>query len=64
MQIAFALQQAKTRPTSGEACRKMGIAQATPYRWKRVFSRVGLAKIRPLLQLQLKIAGLRTLFLT
>jgi putative transposase len=34
-QIAFALQQAETGTPVPEVCRKMGIAEATYYRWKR-----------------------------
>jgi putative transposase len=33
-QIAFALQQAEGGTSGGEVCRKMGIAEATFYRWK------------------------------
>ena len=35
-QIAFALRQAEAGATIGEICRKMGVAEATFYRWKRV----------------------------
>jgi transposase-like protein len=32
-QIAFALQQAESGTQVGEVCRKMGISEATFYRW-------------------------------
>jgi putative transposase len=34
-QIAFALQQAEGGTTVDEVCRKMGISQATSFRWKK-----------------------------
>jgi len=34
-QIAFALKQAETGTTVDEVCRKMGICQATFYKWKQ-----------------------------
>lgn len=37
-QIAFALRQAEAGTTVGEICRKMGIAEATFYRWKKVYA--------------------------
>ena len=36
-QIAFALQQAEGGTSVGEVCRKMGIAEATFYRWKQLY---------------------------
>jgi len=35
-QIAFALQQAEGGTPIEQACRKMGISQATFFRWKKV----------------------------
>ena len=40
-QIAFALRQAEAGTTIGEICRKMGIAEATFYRWKKVYAGMG-----------------------
>ena len=37
-QIAFALRQADGGTPAGEICRKMGIAEATFYRWKKVYA--------------------------
>ena len=50
-QIAFALRQAEAGATIGEICRKMGVAEATFYRWKRVYAGMGVAEIRRLKQL-------------
>ena len=36
-QMAFALQQAESGTTVDEVCRKMGIAEATFYRWKQLY---------------------------
>jgi putative transposase len=38
-QIAFALRQAESGTTVGEICRKMGVAEATFYKWKKIVSR-------------------------
>ena len=35
-QIAFALRQAEAGTSIGEICRKMSVAEATFYRWKKV----------------------------
>ena len=51
-QIAFALRQAEAGATIGEICRKMGVAEATFYRWKRVYAGMGVAEIRRLKQLE------------
>ena len=49
-QIAFALRQAEAGTTVGEICRKMGVAEATFYRWKKVYAGMGVAETeaRPL----------------
>ncbi|MBO9403447.1 IS3 family transposase [Shimia sp. R9_3] len=51
-QIAFALRQAEAGATVGEICRKMGIAEATFYRWKKVYAGMGVSEIRRLKQLE------------
>ena len=51
-QIAFALRQAKAGTTVGEICRKMGVAEATFYRWKKVYAGMGVSEIRRLKQLE------------
>lgn len=37
-QIAFALRRAENGTLVGEICRKMGVAEATFYRWKKVYA--------------------------
>ena len=49
-QIAFALRQAESGTTVGEICRKMGIAEATFHRWKKVYVGMGVSEIRRLKQ--------------
>jgi putative transposase len=36
-QIAFALQRAESGTQVAEVCRKMGISEATFYRWKQLY---------------------------
>jgi putative transposase len=51
-QIAYALRQAESGITVEEITRKMGITQATFYRWKKKFSGMGVAELRRLKQLE------------
>ena len=51
-QIGFALRQAESGTPVAEICRKMGIAEATFYRWKKRFAGMGVAEIRRLKQLE------------
>ncbi len=51
-QIAFALRQAESGTAIGEVCRKLGVAEATFYRWKKQFAGMGIAEIRRLKQLE------------
>ena len=51
-QIAFALRQAEAGTTVGEICRKMGVAEATFYRWKKIYTGMGVSEIRWLKQLE------------
>jgi putative transposase len=60
-QIAFALRQAEAGTPIGEICRKMGIAEATFYRWKKVYAGMGVAEIRRLKQLEDENARLKRL---
>jgi putative transposase len=58
-QIVFALKQAETGVPVAEVCRKMGIAEATFYNWKRKFSGLGTAELRRLRQLEDENARLK-----
>ena len=51
-QKAFALRQAESGVPVEEITRKMGIAKATFYRWKKKFGGLGVAEIRRLKQLE------------
>ncbi len=51
-QIAFALRQAESGTPLEQIIRKMGISEATFYRWKKKFGGLGVAEIRRLKQLE------------
>ncbi len=51
-QIALALRQAEAGTSVGEICRKLEIAEATFYRWKRKFGDLGVSELRELRQLR------------
>ena len=51
-QIAFALRQAESGTPVSEIVRKMGVAEATFYRWKRKFDGLGVGEVRRLKQLE------------
>ena len=50
-QLGFALRQAEAGTAVEEICRKLGVAEATFYRWRRRFAGMGVAEIRHLKQL-------------
>ncbi len=51
-QKAFALRQADSGVPVPEILRKLGISEATFYRWKKKYGGLGLAEIRRLKQLE------------
>ncbi len=51
-QIAFALGQADGGTAVGEICRKMTIAEARFFRWKKVYAGACVSEIRRLKQLE------------
>ena len=51
-QIAFALRQADSGTAVEEICRKLGVSEATFYRWKKQFAGMGTVEIRRLKQLE------------
>jgi len=51
-QIGFALRQAEAGTAVPELCRKLGVAEATFYRWKKQYAGLGIAEIRRLKQLE------------
>jgi putative transposase len=51
-QKAFALRQADSGVPMPEILRKLGISEATFYRWKKKYGSLGVAEIRRLKQLE------------
>ncbi len=51
-QIAFALKQAESGVPVGEVTRKMGISEATFYRWKTIYAGLGVGELRRLRQVE------------
>ena len=51
-QIAFALRQAEQGRPVEEITRKLGVSEATFYRWKKKFAGMGVAELRRLKQLE------------
>ena len=51
-QIAFALRQAETGTPVKEVIRKMGIAEHTFYRWRKLYGGLGPSEVRRLKQLE------------
>ena len=51
-QIAFALRQEEAGTPVADIIRKMGVSEATFYRWKKKFSGMGVAELRRLKQLE------------
>lgn len=49
-QIAFALKQAEIGVKVEEVCRKMGIADATFYNWKKKYGGLGVSELKRLRQ--------------
>jgi putative transposase len=51
-QIAFALRQAEGGTTVEEITRRLGVSEATFYRWKKKYGGLGVAEMRRLKQLE------------
>ena len=51
-QIVMALRQAKVGTPVGEVCRKLGVSEATYYRWKKRYGSLGVSELRELRQLR------------
>ena len=60
-QIASALRQVEAGTAVAEVCRKMGVSEATFFRWKKQFAGMGVAEIRRLKQLEDENAKLKRL---
>ena len=51
-QITFALRQAESGTPVEEVIRRLGVSEATFYRWKKKYAGLGVAEIRRLKQLE------------
>ncbi len=51
-QIAFALKQAELGTPVPEACRKMGVSDATFYNWRKKYGGLGPSELKRLKQLE------------
>ncbi len=51
-QIAYALRQAEAGTPVEEITRKMGVCEASFYRWKKKYSGMGVSELRRLKQLE------------
>ena len=51
-QIVFALKQAETGTRIDEICRKMGICDATSYKWRKKYGGLGPSELRKFEQLK------------
>jgi putative transposase len=60
-QIAFSLQQAEGGTPIEEVCRKLGISQATFFRWKKLYGGLMPSEVRKLKHLEEENTRLRKL---
>ena len=60
-QIAFALKQAEVGTSVEEVCRKMGISDATFYKWRKKYGGLGPSELRRLRQLEEENSKLKRL---
>ena len=51
-QITFALRQAESGTPVEEVIRRLGVSEATFYRWKKKYAGLGVAEVRRLKQLE------------
>ena len=51
-QIAMALRQGEVGTPVAEICRKLGVTEATYYRWKKRYGSLGVSELRELRQLR------------
>jgi len=60
-QIAMALRQGEAGTPVADICRKLGISQATFFRWKKAYGSLGVPELRELRQLRDENRRLKTL---
>ena len=51
-QIVYALKQAELGENVAEICRKMGVAEATYYNWKKRYKGMGVSELRRMKELE------------
>ena len=51
-QVAYALRLAESGTPVADACRQMGIAEATFYLWKKKYGGLGASEVRALRQMR------------
>ena len=59
-QILQALRQAEAGTVVGEICRKLGVTEATFYRWRKTYAGLDLGELRELRQLREENRRLKT----
>ena len=60
-QVAYALRQAESGTPVGDACRQLGVSEATFYTWKKKYAHLGVSELRRLRQLEDENARLKRL---
>ena len=60
-QIAFAIKQSELGTKVEEICRKMGISDATFYKWRQKYAGLGLSELKKLKQLEEENSKLKRL---
>ena len=60
-QIAYAVQQADAGLPVADICRKLGVSEATFFRWKQKYGAMGTGEVRRLRQLEEENKRLRQL---
>jgi putative transposase len=60
-QIVFAMRQAETGTSVEKVCRKLGVSQATFFRWKKLYGGLMPSEVRKLMHLEEENTQLRKL---
>jgi len=60
-QIAYVLRQVESGTPVGDACRQLGVSEATFYLWKKKFAHLGVSELRRMRQLEEENRRLKSL---
>jgi putative transposase len=60
-QIAYVLRQVESGTPPADACRQMGVSEATFYIWKKKYAHLGISELRQLRSLEDENARLKRL---